>query len=123
MSSLLSCFDEAHITSRPASIVFGIASMVAIAFSAVWRNLNSIPVPTSEISNVLWAVCGSVGVLAIVVIWIGMWQFWKKCDRSSKSMKMFYFLLLTLGMWFGAIIYYLAVYLRRPRSKVACDPR
>jgi hypothetical protein len=96
-----------------ASSVFGIASVFALPTSAVWYYLNEIPVPRSEFGNLAFGVGFVIGLLSILLIWLGMWRFWKIYDRSARQVKRITFAVLLFGVWFGAIAYYLFVYRRR----------
>jgi hypothetical protein len=54
---------------------------------------------------------GATGAIGIMSLLVGMWLHWIKCDASSRRLKTFWFFALLLGLPYGAVPYYLFVYL------------
>lgn len=122
MSRPFEIFNCRWLSGRTASILFGVASvqtLVVSVFVFYLFSLDSIPIPTSAWVNDFWAFLVASGVLCAVFVWKGMLQFWKKCDRSAKPVKRVAYFFLLLGLWYGAIVYYLLIYLRRRKVDAA----
>jgi len=51
-----------------------------------------------------------LGPLSVFFLWIGMWRYWIRIDNSSRREKIISFILLFVGMFYGAVIYYFFVY-------------
>ena len=68
------------------------------------------------LADVLGVIVGVTGATAAIYLWIGMGWYWLRLDRSASSAKRFWFLILLLLNWIGAIVYYLAVYRRAAPS-------
>jgi hypothetical protein len=64
---------------------------------------------------------GSCPILVVLVAFGGLFvmsameRFWIKCDQGSKVARSAWFVVLTLGLWFGASLYYMFVYLPQVR--------
>jgi hypothetical protein len=53
---------------------------------------------------------GAIWAFGAISLWLGMWRFWVRLDKSSSGMKKFWFFLLFFGVWYGAAAYYFAIY-------------
>jgi Phospholipase_D-nuclease N-terminal len=62
--------------------------------------------------EVLGIVVGVTGASAALYLWIGMGWYWLRLDDSPSSAKKFWFVILLVLNWVGAIAYYFAVYRR-----------
>jgi hypothetical protein len=62
------------------------------------------------------ASIGAVGAAGTLLLYVSMWYFLIRVDRSSKWFKRASFLLLLVGLIYGGLIYYLLVYLRQVAS-------
>ena len=62
-------------------------------------------------ARIPWAILAMVGVISIFFLWFGMWGYWVKVDDSRKPVRRFWFLVLLVGFWFGAFLYYYGAYL------------
>jgi hypothetical protein len=54
-----------------------------------------------------------VGVIGELTLWLGMWRYWVRLDNSDSRTKKIWFVVLLFGLWFGGIVYCLAVYQRQ----------
>jgi hypothetical protein len=68
--------------------------------------------------EVLGTVVGVVGASAALYLWIGMGWYWLRLDHSQSSARKFWFVMLLLLNWVGAIAYYFAVYRRSASAGV-----
>ena len=67
----------------------------------------------------LWAIYTGVGAS---FLWLGMWVYWLRMERSSILVRTMWFLALLFGIYYGALIY--ALYLwREGRIMVATSHR
>ena len=60
--------------------------------------------------QLLFGVEGVLGSISIFFLWGGMWRYWIRLDSSAGFFKATSFILLLVGMWFGAVPYYFFVY-------------
>src|SRR5258708_36793781 len=75
------------------------------------------------LADVLGVVVGVTGATAALYLWIGMGWYWLRLDRSGSAAKRFWFVILLLLNWIGAIFYYLAGYgFAAPSECPASDP-
>jgi hypothetical protein len=103
--------DEWLGTSR-ASLLFIACSVFTLALIPVFLGLIS-----GKGGSLLFQACwGSIGVLgapATIFLWIGMWKYWARVDRSRRLVKRFWFIVLLVGFWYGSVLYCYFVYLPR----------
>jgi hypothetical protein len=113
--------DDGWLMSKNASVLFALSALVIIGMTIVlssnidFQNLGLL-------SNILGGMGGVLAALSIFFLWGGMWRYWIRCDFSPTSSRRFWFMVLLVGMWFGAIVYYAFVYVRQirlPRSTQA----
>ncbi len=107
---LRSFLKSLWITTRQAAITFAACILLILALTPVFLgkvNANTMPFWT----RFPWGILGVVGPVAIFFLWIGMWSYWVYFDTSGAWAKRISFLILLLGFWWGACIYYLFVYL------------
>ncbi len=115
-SFIWSRLNDEWLVSRRASAYFAASTVVIAAMSTVW--FVKIPIQDSgPLSRCFWAIVGVLAAVSIFFLWGGMWRYWMRHD-SSKISERVWFVLLVFGAWYGAVLYYLLVYLptRRERS-------
>lgn len=111
LSFLFKRNGNSWLASKAAAILFAVSSLFAIGLSPVlWGTIN-IPEHAGALENVGWGLLGIVGTLGTFFIWGGMWAYWTQCDMSRPRIKRVWFLVLLVGFWYGAILYYLLKYL------------
>jgi uncharacterized BrkB/YihY/UPF0761 family membrane protein len=59
----------------------------------------------------LLAIGGAAIAVSAFFLWGGMWKYWIVCDSSSQLSRRVWFVVLIIGLWYGAVLYYLFVYL------------
>jgi hypothetical protein len=69
--------------------------------------LRMLPVPIAYLV-IVWGVYTGFGAVGL---WIGMWIYWAKLEKSPFRVRAGWFTLLMLGMHYGALIY--AIYVWR----------
>lgn len=94
------------------SVSLIILTFVGLTLSAVPRvsNMNlttSLPFPIALLL-VIWGMYAAAGS---TFLWVCMWIYWARIDRSSVLPRVGWFFTLSFGMQFGAIVY--ACYLLR----------
>jgi hypothetical protein len=67
--------------------------------------------------KLFWNSLGAVGAVAIFFLWLGMLRFWIRVDPSNKWTKRLSLVVPVLGFWYGACLYYFAVYLAQMLRK------
>jgi hypothetical protein len=64
---------------------------------------------------------GALMAVGTLFLWLGMWLYWARIDRSRPWMKRIGFFLLLIGFWYGSVIYYalfyIPEYIRRSREE------
>ena len=115
------CSDQ-WLVSKTASKWFAASSLIVIVVMTpigfgYWDHPGASPV-----RDVIDGVLGIAGGVSSLLLWGGMWRYWARIDASSRAVKTAWFVVLLLSVWYGAILYYLAVYLRRTQHPVALTP-
>ena len=115
LNAQLNC--ERVLFTKTAGVVLGIAAVL----SAVVAPMPYVDLRYDALSRpqqVLLASIGAIGALAVVVLLVGMWLYWLKCDRSGKNTRIMWFVALLIGLPYGAIPYYICVYLPSLRRRL-----
>jgi len=60
--------------------------------------------------RILLGTIGAAAALGGILLWEGMWTFWKYRDTSSKGVKRLWFCVMALFIVFGCAAYYYLVY-------------
>jgi hypothetical protein len=102
--------SEDWLLSRAASVMFALAAGIILGMNCVWFGYIHVS-ETGAIQNVFLGVAGSLCALSIFFLWGGMWSYWLRCDTSRRIVRRVTFVLLVVGIWYGAIFYYLVIYL------------
>ncbi len=107
---LLNCLRDDRIASRPTAKLFGFAAISVIFVLPVllgYVNLTKLPFW----QRFPWATLTVLGPIGSIFIWFGMWRYWVRVDDSGVWIKRLSFLVLLVGFWYGAIVYFLCVYI------------
>jgi hypothetical protein len=110
------------IVSKRAAYLYGLAAIFIGLLTAYWFGVMGPGTPTGLLQRVLWGSFGILSVLSIIFLWTGMRRYQefreiRDPELMGKS-KLVHFLL-SVGIWYGAMIYYLLVYLpARRRSEM-----
>lgn len=100
------------LASRRANQLFAFFSIVIAAMTAfLLRGVGP---------NFPLNVGGVLAGIGVALVWSGMWHYWVQLDSSSRAARRIWFLVLLFGVWYGAILYYVCVYLpatRRDRKR------
>lgn len=100
---------NAWLTSRQATRVFYIATLLVIALIPVFLGrVNPAGLPFWERLPI--GLLGIFGPLAFFTLWIGMWVFWARVDQSTKAARRFWFMVLLIGLCYGSCLYFYFVY-------------
>lgn len=98
--------------SGRASVAFGASAAMIIAMTAVF--FADVPIrDTGPLSELLWGAFGVLSGLSVLFLWTGMWHYWRVLDYSNPVWRRLWFVALTLGFWYGAVLYYVFVYLKK----------
>lgn len=93
------------------SAVLSVGAIVLINVNLHWNELSMSARQALSFAGVGAAV-GAVSLL------VGMWLYWLKCDASPRRTRILWFFVLLLGLSYGAIPYYLFVYIPAVRQKL-----
>lgn len=102
--------DDQWIVGKPARLLLGVAAALILVVTGV---LCYLPLPENPtiITRILFGIIGVSGSLSIFFLWSGMWRYWIRYDHSARFTRRIWFVILLVGFCYGAIIYYLCVYL------------
>jgi hypothetical protein len=75
------------------------------------------------LSNTVLGIGGVLGAVGVFFLWGGMWRYWIGCDSSFVFARRVWFLALSVGLWYGAILYYVLVYLPQTRRIPSDDKK
>ena len=103
--------------TEKASVLFAVSSLLTLLLTAVL--FIGIPSPStlSTVSVVLFGVAGFVCPFAMFFLWGGMLRYWTRGEPSNRTARRVWFIVLILGLCYGAILYYLFVYMPTVRRK------
>ncbi len=107
--------DEWFATSR-AFLLFFVCSILTLALVPVFLGRIS-GREASRWLELFWGTIGVLGAPATLFLWIGMWRYWARLDRSSRWAKRLWFTVLLIGFWYGSVLYCYLVYLPQIRGK------
>jgi hypothetical protein len=100
------------LVSRKASRLFGAAAMAIALLTPLFLGWVTSEGP-GLVRSIYWGILGIAGGLGVFFLWEGMWRYWIRCDPSPRWARRIWFLVLIVGVWWGAVLYYLLVYLRK----------
>jgi hypothetical protein len=106
--------DEWLLTTT-ASFLLGAAALIVALVTA---SMAFVPIDgAGMLTNLFWAVAGVSAGISVFFLWGGMWRYWISVDSSSRTARGIWFAVMTAGVWFGAILYYVCVYLPEIRRR------
>jgi hypothetical protein len=108
-SSFWDGVGDKWLVSRAAFASFACAS-VLVAFMTVALAFDFVR-DTGTLTETAWGTAGVLAGVSVFFIWSGMWRYWTKLDRSSRFARRCWFVVLLLGLWYGAILYFIFVYI------------
>ncbi len=100
--------------------LFGVAtalSLVAIVLRYTEINFSELSRPALVELSLLGAAVAAGGFSLLV----GMWFFWVKCDASLRWQRRVWFVILLFGFFYGAVLYYLVVYLPEVKKALSSN--
>jgi succinate dehydrogenase hydrophobic anchor subunit len=109
----MSRVSDDWLVSRAAGILFAVSAFIVLALTPL--SLGVASVPDTLAGTMFVAILGIVGALSIFFVWMGMWRYWVRIDRSKPALKRLSFVVLLVGFWYGAILYFIYQYLWRDR--------
>jgi len=112
---------EGWLVSRNASVLFAVCSLLTLMVTAVLYVGVPSPTTLSTTSIVLFGAVGFLGPFAMFFLWGGMLRYWMRGEPFGRVARRFWFVVLIVGLCYGAILYYAFVYLpslRRDRTNL-----
>jgi hypothetical protein len=102
-------FGDDWFVSRQAAVLFFLGAVCVAFATPVFLGLGGATVyswmgPARDFAGGLMAV-------GTLFLWLGMWRYWVRIDRSRPWMKRIGFFLLLIGFWYGSVIYYALFYI------------
>jgi len=110
LQSLWNRVGDEWIVGKAARLLFGAAAALILVITAIFYYL---PLPGNPAisARVLFGIIGVSGGLSVFFLWSGMWRYWIRYDRSGRFARRVWFVILLVGVCYGAVVYYLCVYL------------
>jgi hypothetical protein len=108
-SSLWDRVGDRWLASKAACVLFALSSL-AVTLMTVAFALELVR-DSGPFSETLWGAAGVFAALSVFFLWSGMWRFWTKLDHSSSFARRCWFVVMLIGFWYGAILYFLFVYI------------
>ena len=109
-------FTDNWIVGRLAARLFSFSAALILVWTVAFAAVSRYGIKAAQaipIWHAMWT-CLDVGVaLPIFFLWFGMWRYWLRLDRSKPWVRRLSFVALLFGVWWGASLYCLAVYLPR----------
>ena len=106
---------------------FGWGTAIALGVAAVLAAVGTVTAHTSiehaqlgRVASSFLLVCAVATSVGAITLFVSMWIYWVKCDRSPKTYRLIWFFVLLFGLFSGApqVLYYLVVYLPGVRNKL-----
>lgn len=108
-SGLFDWFNDTWQVSRKALSLFCTSTVFVVVLGPIFLGLVD-PAKQSRLERLFWGFEGVFGTISVFFLWFGMWRYWVRLDTSPPALKTASFLILLVGVWFGAIPYCLFVY-------------
>jgi hypothetical protein len=105
--------------SRRTTILFFVSAVLVIALTPVFRGMDTTNLTFWQ--RLPWGILGIVGPIGLFFLWLGMWRYWVRLDRSSTWMKRIWFLVMLIGFWWGSVLYYFFAYLPQVMDKTRTE--
>ena len=107
------------LTSRLSVKLFFLSAILVIAITPVFLGVDTTKMTFWQ--RLPWGILGIVGPFGMFFLWLGMWRYWVRIDKSRPRMKRIWFGVLLFGFWWGSVLYYFLAYFpqvnRRRRSE------
>ena len=98
---------DGWLTSPLVSKLFFASALCVVLFTGEYFVGDTSKAPHWQ--NVIWDILGVMESLGLSFIYLGMWWYWVRLDKSKRKRLWFVFLL--LGFWWASALYYFSVYL------------
>lgn len=120
--SLWDRIPDNWLVNRAATIVFAASALLAVTVFPAVSHIDYSYVGAHPLANALVGLYGVLGALSLFCIWSGMWRYWVRCDRSGPGARRLWFCVLLIGLWYGAAVYFVAVYLPQVLRRAGPQP-
>lgn len=103
-SALWSKPRDEWLATNQAGLVFLACSVLTLFLTPVFLGYvsNRGGTPLFELG---WGIVGALGAPATLFLWVGMWRYWARLDRSGKWTRRLWFVVLLFGFWYGSVVY------------------
>jgi signal transduction histidine kinase len=100
--------------------LFFLSALLVIAMTFIFSGVDTNKMTFWQ--RLPWGILGILIPFGMLFLWLGMWRYWVRIDRSSRWLKRIWFVVLLIGFWWGSVLYYFLAYLpqmiRRRESEV-----
>jgi hypothetical protein len=111
---------ERFFFNKQVAILFGFMALLTIMAIVIHRtDFDAYRLDHRE--TVILSICGASAAFGAFSLWAGMWIFWITCDDAPKKLRALWFFVLLIGLFYGAVLYYLLAYLPLVRRRVRIE--
>ncbi|MGA7080675.1 MAG: hypothetical protein WBQ43_20130 [Terriglobales bacterium] len=100
---------DTWLVSKSASAAFALSAIVILGMTVAI--VTTEPQSVGSVVQFFLGIGGILAAVSVFFLWGGMWRYWGNCDSSSLAARRVWFFALVFGLWYGAVLYYLLVYL------------
>lgn len=100
---------DTWLVSKSAAAAFAVSAVVILGMTVAI--VTTEPQSVGLVVQFFLGIGGVLAAISVFFLWGGMWHYWGKCDPSSLAARRAWFFALVFGLWYGAVLYYLIVYL------------
>lgn len=109
-------FKEDWLVTPQAARLFAVSTFLILASTPAFLGIIDAPRASFWV-RLLLMLLGILGPISLFFLWIGMWQYWVRVDRSGTWKKRAWFLVLLIGFWWGSCLYCIFAYLPQVYKK------
>jgi hypothetical protein len=97
------------LVSKSAAAGFAVAAIIILGMTVAI--ITTEPQTIGSVVRFFLGIGGILAAVSVFFLWGGMWHYWERSDSSSLAARRAWFFGLVFGLWYGAVLYYLLVYL------------
>ena len=105
----LDWFRDEWLATRRAARLFLVSVPFALALTPILFGVVHVTKVTIWM-RIVGGVLGVIGPIAIFFLWLGMWRYWMRLDKSKGLTRRIWFVILLIGFFYGSVLYYFCVY-------------
>ena len=109
-------FTDEWLVRPQARIAVGTGAVLCLLLSVSFLGVSG-PTATMSFGERLYlTVVACLGTLGALFLWLGMWRYWVRLDKSRRQHRRLWFIVLLAGCWYGSMLYFVLAYLPQTSS-------